>query len=295
MELPLSTLLTPQLIVLEEAASTNDELLARASAGLLPQFSAVVTMNQTAGRGRLGRAWVAPPGQTLAVSVLLRPVLPDGEPLGLEHYGWIPLIAGIAMARVVDGLVVGHTVALKWPNDVLIDGRKVSGLLAELLPGRDGAVVGAGLNLTVPEADLPTPTATSLTLNGVTLAGDELAGDELAGDELAGDELAGDELAGDELAGDKLIDAALAAYLRSLKQLYSEFLRHGADPDASGIRQQLVALCTTLGRPVRAQLPGGEELIGTAVGIDESGQLLIRMDTDGRVQAVAAGDITHLR
>ena len=270
MELPLSTLLTPQLIVLEEAASTNDELLARASAGLLPQFSAVVTMNQTAGRGRLGRAWVAPPGQTLAVSVLLRPVLPDGEPLGLEHYGWIPLIAGIAMARVVDGLVVGHTVALKWPNDVLIDGRKVSGLLAELLPGRDGAVVGAGLNLTVPEADLPTPTATSLTLNGVTLAGDELA-------------------------GDKLIDAALAAYLRSLKQLYSEFLRHGADPDASGIRQQLVALCTTLGRPVRAQLPGGEELIGTAVGIDESGQLLIRMDTDGRVQAVAAGDITHLR
>ena len=275
MELPLSTLLTPQLIVLEEAASTNDELLARASAGLLPQFSAVVTMNQTAGRGRLARAWVAPPGQTLAVSVLLRPVLPDGEPLGLEHYGWIPLIAGIAMARVVDGLVVGHTVALKWPNDVLIDGRKVSGLLAELLPGRDGAVVGAGLNLTVPEADLPTPTATSLTLNGVTLAGDELAGDELA--------------------GDKLIDAALAAYLRSLKQLYSEFLRHGADPDASGIRQQLVALCTTLGRPVRAQLPGGEELIGTAVGIDESGQLLIRMDTDGRVQAVAAGDITHLR
>ena len=280
MELPLSTLLTPQLIVLEEAASTNDELLARASAGLLPQFSAVVTMNQTAGRGRLGRAWVAPPGQTLAVSVLLRPVLPDGEPLGLEHYGWIPLIAGIAMARVVDGLVVGHTVALKWPNDVLIDGRKVSGLLAELLPGRDGAVVGAGLNLTVPEADLPTPTATSLTLNGVTLAGDELAGDELAGD---------------KLAGDKLIDAALAAYLRSLEQLYSEFLRHGADPDASGIRQQLVALCTTLGRPVRAQLPGGEELIGTAVGIDESGQLLIRMDTDGRVQAVAAGDITHLR
>ena len=66
-----------------------------------PEFTTVVTLNQTAGRGRLGRTWVAPPGQTLAVSVLLRPVLVTGDPLGLDRYGWIPLMAGIAMARAV--------------------------------------------------------------------------------------------------------------------------------------------------------------------------------------------------
>ena len=147
MDLPLSRPLVPRLAVLEQCDSTNSELAGRAVGGQEPEFSTLVTTNQTQGRGRLGRTWVAPPGQTLAVSVLLRPVLPNGEPLDVQHYGWLSLLAGLAMTRAVAGLLdagggavsTGATTApgattitatLKWPNDVLIDGQKVAGLLA---------------------------------------------------------------------------------------------------------------------------------------------------------------------
>src|SRR5690554_3037188 len=95
MQLPLSQAHAARLEFLEECGSTNTELVIRA-ADAWPHFSVVATDSQTAGRGRLDRVWVAPPGQTLAVSVLLRPTFP------LESYGWLPLIAGLAMARTVD-------------------------------------------------------------------------------------------------------------------------------------------------------------------------------------------------
>src|SRR6187431_853116 len=97
MKLPLAQHLVAQLEILPSAGSTNDELVAAASS--LSDFAVVVTDDQTAGRGRLGREWVAPAGKCLAVSVLLRPVLPGREPLALEHFGWLPLLAGVAMAR----------------------------------------------------------------------------------------------------------------------------------------------------------------------------------------------------
>ncbi|MCU1557325.1 MAG: biofilm synthesis protein PgaB [Microbacteriaceae bacterium] len=268
MQLPLSAAIADRLEFLDEVGSTNTELVSRAS-GLLgaewPDFSVLVTTSQTNGRGRLGRVWVAPPGSSLAISVLLRPRLPEGEPLALEHYGWLPLIAGIAMTKAVAGLVPERSVTLKWPNDVQIDGRKVSGILAELLPSRESVVMGAGLNLAFSAEDLPTPTSTSLGLNGTVLVGEELA------------------------------DAALAGYLSELKSLYREFLRLGADPEASGIRDQLSELCSTLGQEVRVQLPGGEVLIGTATDIDTAGRLSVRRSVDDRVVSVAAGDVTHLR
>lgn len=261
MQLPLSQQLVPGLIALEECGSTNTELVARAGVGELPEFTTLVTTNQTQGRGRLDRVWVAPPGQTIAVSVLLRPVLPDGTPLGLDRYGWLSLIAGVAMARAVTGLVSAeHKVSLKWPNDVQIDGRKVSGLLAELLPDANGVVLGAGLNLTIAAADLPTPVATSLTLNGANPEG--------------------------------LADAALAAYLTELQRLYREFLRAGGP---ASIRHQVVALCSTLGQAVRVELPGGDELLGTAVDLDDSGRLRIRTGPKSTLVTVAAGDVTHVR
>ena len=262
MKLTLSEAIAPSLDVLVEAGSTNDVLVASSAAS--GDFSVVITDNQTAGRGRLGRVWVAPPGKCLAISVLLRPVFPAGEPLPLEHFGWLPLVAGVAMSRAVAS-VVPLPVGLKWPNDVQIEGRKVSGLLAELLPTGDGVVLGAGLNLSLGADELPTPGATSLLLSGAELAGDELA------------------------------DAVLSAYLTSLRELYVEFLRYGADPDASGIRDAVVDSCATLGQQVRVELPGGEDLIGTAIGIDRTGRLQVRRSTDGQVTAVAAGDVTHLR
>jgi BirA family biotin operon repressor/biotin-[acetyl-CoA-carboxylase] ligase len=219
-----------------------------------PNFWVVATTSQTAGRGRLDRVWVAPPGQTLAVSVLLRPSF------SLEGYGWLPLIAGLAVARAVDGLVEAD-VTVKWPNDVLVDGLKVSGLLAELLPSAGGVVIGAGVNLTIPADELPTPNSTSLALHG----------------------------------GDTDVDRLLVAYLRELKALYQRFADHDGDAEASGIRQLVQQRCSTVGQQVRVELPGGRTRFGTATGIDELGRLVYTDRADASVQAVAAGDVTHLR
>ncbi len=268
MQLPLSAAAATRFEVLDECASTNTELVTRASgteAEMWPDFSVIVTGSQTQGRGRLGRTWVAPPGRTLAISVLLRPRLPAGEPLDLGHYGWLSLIAGVALTKAVAPLVPSHSVRLKWPNDVQVDGLKVAGLLAELLPNGRGVVMGAGLNLTFAAAELPTPTSTSLALNDPICADAELA------------------------------DRALAGYLGELGRLVADFLRFGADPESSGIGEQLRDLCGTLGSQVRVQLPGGGELRGTAIGIDGSGRLTVKKSGDGRVVAVAAGDVTHLR
>lgn len=229
--------------VLEQCPSTNTELVLRARDGSLPDFSVVVTTNQTAGKGRLGRTWTAPPGKTIAVSVLLTAPLHD-------RLGWVPLIAGLGMTRAVRSLVTEHRVTLKWPNDVQVDGLKISGLLGELVPGV-GVVMGAGLNLTMEEAELPTPISTSLTLLGAD--------------------------------AHDLVDRALAAYLGEFKALY-DGLRGGTD-----LRAQVEAECSTIGRSVRVELPDGDDLYGTATGLDAGGRLIV----DGR--AVAAGDVTHLR
>ena len=262
MQLPLSQVIAKRLLICDEAGSTNDELVALSAEE--PDFSVVVTANQTAGRGRLGRVWVAPAGSSLAISVLLRPALPDGEPLAMEHYGWLPLLAGAAMARAVQPLVAGR-VGLKWPNDVQIDGLKVCGVLAELVPSGDAVVMGSGVNLSMTRDELPTATATSLALAGASVVGDDLA------------------------------DAVLAGYLTELRSLIDDFLRHGAAAEASGTLRLVTELCTTIGQQVRVELPGGTDLFGAATGIDTSGRLLLRRSTDGLAMAVAAGDVTHLR
>lgn len=257
MLLPLSRPHAPRIDVLAECESTNSELVARAAGGA-PHFTAVVTDTQTAGRGRLGRTWVAPPGRTLAVSVLLRPDF-DGD-----GWGWLPLVAGLAMARAVrEVLPAGADVAVKWPNDVLVGERKASGLLAEIVPGGDAVVLGAGLNLTIEADALPTSAATSLTLEG--------AGEE------------------------QLFDRALAAYLRELGALYSELQAHGGDAEASGIRAAVSAECATIGRRVRVTLPPDETVMALALEIDGAGRLVIERDGVGAREAVAAGDVTHVR
>jgi BirA family transcriptional regulator, biotin operon repressor / biotin---[acetyl-CoA-carboxylase] ligase len=262
-KLPLSRAVAEHLDVLPEIGSTNAELLYRASTHFEPDFSVLITDNQTAGRGRLDRVWVAPAEKSLAISVLLRPVLPAGEPLPIDRFGWLPLIAGAAMTVAVQSLVGGR-VSLKWPNDVQINGLKVCGLLGELMPNGDGIVMGAGINVSMAESELPTPTSTSLALAGATLVGDQL------------------------------LDAVLSAYLSELRRVVAEFLGAGADP-AKGLLHRVSELCSTLGQRVRVELPGGDQLIGVATGLDPTGRLLVRQLADGPVVAVAAGDVTHLR
>ena len=199
MDLPLSRAAVPRLEFVASTGSTNDDLRDAATgpeAAGWPHGSVIVTDDQTRGRGRLGRVWLAPTGKTLAISVLLRPELPGGAPFPPEGYGWIPLIAGAAMTEAVrravdaaasasrvepeDDDTGGVEVELKWPNDVLVSGFKVCGILSELLPDTGAVVVGAGLNLTLDEHDLPTITSTSLLLvTGVQPDADAVLADYL--------------------------------------------------------------------------------------------------------------------
>jgi BirA family biotin operon repressor/biotin-[acetyl-CoA-carboxylase] ligase len=255
--------------VVAETTSTNDDLLAVAADSA--EFTVIATGSQTAGRGRLGRVWVAPPGQTLAASVLLRPRVASGAGLSVDHFGWLPLLAGLAMTRAVAAVLprgAGSSVPsvrLKWPNDVLIDGKKVAGLLAELLPTLDGVIIGSGVNLSIPADTLPTPVSTSVGLHGPQLTGAQLA------------------------------DAVLAGYLDELRALYGRFLASGGDAVASGLVAEISAECGSIGQQVRVELPDGTALHGVGVALDTSGRLLVKRSADNAVQAVAAGDVTHLR
>jgi BirA family transcriptional regulator, biotin operon repressor / biotin---[acetyl-CoA-carboxylase] ligase len=252
-------------MILEDAGSTNDVLAELAATGDEPHLSTVLTLNQTGGRGRLGRIWIAPNGKTLAASVLVKPVLPGGQPLDPSQFGWIPLLAGAAMCATIDSLVGAGRTRLKWPNDVQIDGLKVCGVLAELLPNGNAVVLGTGVNLTLTHEDLPVSTATSLALSGVVAR------------------------------ADGLVDLVLSGYLVKLEELLARFLSAGADAVASGIHGEVTRWCSTLSKEVRVSLPGGADLYGVAIALDPSGRLLVRSESDSSVQAVAAGDVTHLR
>jgi BirA family biotin operon repressor/biotin-[acetyl-CoA-carboxylase] ligase len=136
--------------VVEQATSTQE--LARGGA----PGRVVVAEEQTAGRGRLDRTWVSPPRAGLTFSAVVRP-----EPVD----GWVPLLAGLAVANAIREQCDVEA-ELKWPNDVLLDGKKVCGLLAEV-SGTE-VVVGIGLNVTTTAAELPHDQATSLRIAGAT-------------------------------------------------------------------------------------------------------------------------------
>ena len=134
---------TPRLH-LREVDSTNVRAQRLAVSGA-PHGALVTAAAQTAGHGRQGRAWVTPPGRALACSLVLR------EPPRL-----LPMVAALAVADVADRFdAAGRTAAIKWPNDVLLDGRKVAGILAEGRPQEGWVVLGIGLNVAVAQDDFP--------------------------------------------------------------------------------------------------------------------------------------------
>lgn len=165
--------------------STNEDLRVLAESGA-PEGTLVTTDAQTAGRGRMGRTWEAPPRSGIFVSVLLRPHAPQAR------WGWLPLLTGVAIAEVLAGL--GVEAGLKWPNDVMVGEAKLAGILAER--AGDAVIVGAGINVSLTRAELPVPAATSLALEGadsldrtlvLTVVVDRLARRYAAWDAAAGD------------------------------------------------------------------------------------------------------------
>jgi len=245
--------------VVASTGSTNADLLARAEADRdTPEGQVLVADVQTAGRGRLGRSWTSAPGASLTFSVLLRPAS-----VPAARRGWLPLLTGVAVARAVRA-VTGIDAVLKWPNDVLVGDRKLAGILAEQSADGSAIVVGVGLNVATPEDDLPvSPSglpATSLLVEGADVARDDL----------------------------------LREILRHLERWYLAF-RADPDPDSSGLLAAHRALCATLGRDVRVELPGAGVLEGLAEDVDIEGCLTIRPIGATSVTRVSAGDIVHLR
>jgi BirA family biotin operon repressor/biotin-[acetyl-CoA-carboxylase] ligase len=240
--------------VVTELPSTNAELARRAQEGA-PQGTVLVAEHQTAGRGRLGRVWSAPPRAGLTLSLLVRP---DEVPAG--RWPWLPLLTGVAVVETLCRTAEVEA-ALKWPNDVVVEDRKVAGILLERVdaPGGPAAVVGVGLNVSAGLAELPTGQATSLALAGAVVT-------------------------------DRSV--LLRALLRTFALLYADWLRTSGDP-ASGLADAYARRCTTLGRTVTVDLPNGERLSGLAKAIDEAGRLVL--DRAGEVTALSAGDVTHLR
>lgn len=236
-------------VVTDRTGSTNADLAAAARAGA-PEGTVHTTDLQIAGRGRLDRRWQSPSGSGVIVSVLLRP---DAVVAG--RWVWLPLLVGLAVDATVHECGVDS--ALKWPNDVLVDGRKLAGILLERVetPRGPAAVIGVGLNVTLRRDELPVETATSLALEGATET-------------------------------DRTI--VTRSLLRNLEALYRAWSASGGDPSA-GIRESYVRRCVTIGSRVRVSLPSEESLEGLATGIDDLGRLLV----DGR--AISAGDITHVR
>jgi BirA family biotin operon repressor/biotin-[acetyl-CoA-carboxylase] ligase len=229
--------------------STNADVATAARAGA-PEGLVVVAEQQTAGRGRLDRSWESPARAGALVSALLRPRIdPARWPL-------LALLTGLAAVEAV--IAVGQIdAALKWPNDVMADGRKLGGILVERVD--DAVVVGAGINVSTRRDELLVETATSLALvGGVT---------------------------------DREI--LVKELLRALARRYVAW--RDTEGAASSVLPAYRERCETIGQQVELQQPGGATVRGHAVGVDDDGRLLVREADTGAERAWLVGDVTHVR
>lgn len=232
--------------VLPSCDSTNAVLLARAEAGA-PSGTVVIATEQTAGRGRRGRSWFASPGDSLTFSLLWR-FAPGTAPAGLS------LAVGVAVARALQEVGAGGT-ALKWPNDILLNGRKLGGILIELVPGAPhAAVIGIGINLRLPAGMPDDVRAASAALCEANQVADENA-------------------LYAALLGELL--AVLESFARDgFSTLRPEWIQRHAFQDAS------VSLTSDFGPP----------RLGICRGVDGDGALLLEID--GRVERILSGEVS---
>lgn len=257
--------------VVEQTGSTNEDLLARIARDPRPESldrTVLIAEQQVAGRGRRRRSFACAPQSQVLMSVVLR--LPGVPP---ERLGWLPLLTGVAVADALRS-VAEVDAELKWPNDVLIGDRKAAGILAEVAspPQRPGGgtayvpmvVVGVGLNVSQSADELPVPTATSLAVEGAACT-------------------------------DR--NTLVRSMLRGLATRVHRWQGQRGGSDA--LTEDYLRYCSTVGREVKAALPGGGEHRGRATGVDARGCLLIEVDAPGagadRTVALAAGDVEHVR
>jgi BirA family transcriptional regulator, biotin operon repressor / biotin---[acetyl-CoA-carboxylase] ligase len=240
-----------------ETGSTNADLAVRARQGEVPG-TVLITDYQSAGRGRQGRTWTAPPGSGIAMSILVRP---DG--IDPSRWTWLSLLAGLAVS---DGVrrAAGLPAVLKWPNDVLVAGRKFCGILSERVDTSQGpsCVVGIGINVGLAAEQLPVPSATSL-----AIAAREL----------------------EKLPPSRT--AVIATVLAAFELLYGRWEAQSGN-DSSLVAAYLER-CDTIGRQVRVVLSEQRSVEGIADRIDEEGRLVVR--TTAGSDVYGAGDVVHLQ
>lgn len=229
--------------VLAECDSTNTELMRRAEAGA-PSGTVVAAGHQRAGRGRLGRSWFAGPGASLTFSLLWR--FPAGtQPSGLS------LAVGVALAEALEGAGIGG-LALKWPNDLLRDGRKLAGVLVELVPvATNAAVIGIGLNLRLPEAMPAEVRATAAAIDAGVSPND-----------------------------------LLARLLAALQGALTEFGSGGF----AALRERWLSRCAHRDVVVRILSEFAPPLEGYCVGVDVDGALMV--ETNVCIQRILSGEVS---
>lgn len=248
-----------RLVALDAIDSTNAELrrLSEAGGGGSPSVGqgleglTVTAATQTAGRGRRGRAWASPRGN-MSASILVE----VGGARG--NAGELSFVAGVALHEALSALAPGLDLKLKWPNDLLLGGRKLAGMLLETVfppgaPAGQGAViVGTGVNLAaVPDLE-PLYPVTALSEHGTTVSP----------------------------------DALLTVYAEALAAWLDCWRREGFAP----VRAAWLKAAHGLDGPVTARLAAGEEISGTFEALDEAGALILRMP-DGEARRVLAGDV----
>ena len=248
--------------VVDETGSTNADLAQAAREGA-PVGSVLLADHQSAGRGRLGRTWTAPPGTSIAMSVLVRP------DVSVDRWTWLPLLAGLAVS---DGIrqEADLPADLKWPNDVLVLGRKVSGVLAERVetPSGPAVVIGMGINVHLTVEQLPVPTATSLALVLAELG-----------------------LGAFPLHRTSIVSTTLRSLGRILARWEEVADVPDLGPDALALAYR--ERCATIGREVRISLSDGTSVDGVARDVDGAGRLVL--ETPDGSRTFGAGDVVHLR
>jgi len=217
-----------------------------------PEGTVVIAESQRKGRGRLGRVWTSPKGKGIYASFILRPQM------SLKEAPMLTLMAAVAVARAMEG-ATGLRPEIKWPNDVMIHGKKLVGILTELsaeLSRVNFVVIGIGMNVNSARSALP-PEGTSLAV----------------------------------ALGKKVDRVALAKRLfEEMDQIYADCLKNGFET----VLEPWRGFAQFLGKHIRIGVDKGKPVDGQAVDIDPSGALLIRTDT-GLVETVAAGDVVVVR
>ena len=227
-----------ELYYLEEVDSTNT--WAKANLDKFGPVGAVYTTSQTAGRGRRGHTWINASGQALYYTVVLKTELAQPESL--------PLFASMAVADALEQRY-GIQCQIKWPNDLLLNGKKIVGILCEGMPDHHAIVCGIGINLAQPQSYFDAaglPNGTSLALQGAKV---DLSTDPA-------------------WLADGLTDFGFD------RNMYV-FARDGFAP----FREEYKAACVNLGRRVTFDLPDGGQGAGEAVDVDEEGRLVVRTDS----------------